>query len=196
VTGHWATENIVRGYDLGADHYVTKPFEWEVLAAQVRRSLSIPRLKNVRKRRSPRVFISYKWESDDHNNWVMKFAVDLRKAGLNVSLDQWGVRFGDSFTEYMTSKIKKADIVLFIMTTASVTAVEAGETKGGAVKFEMQLASSRKIAGEKVRIIPIYREGNKTASYVRDHRYADFRDDSKYQTELQRLLFDLLPQQV
>jgi hypothetical protein len=43
-----------------------------------------------------------------------------------------------------------------------------------------------------MRLIPIYREGDKTAAHVRDHRYADFRDDSKYEKNLSELINDLL----
>ena len=138
----------------------------------------------------PKVFISYKWGDDSHNNWVVKFATDLRGAGLDVKLDRWEVRLGDSFTEYMTSKIGEADIVLFIMTKNSVAAVES--VSQGAVKFEMQLAVSRRLAGEQLRVIGVYKEGDKVASYLRDHRYADFRDDSKYDTNLKLLIDDLL----
>jgi len=138
----------------------------------------------------PKVFISYKWEDDSHNNWVLKFATDLRGAGLDVKLDRWEVRLGDSFTEYMTSMIGEADIVLFIMTKDSVAAVESVDQ--GAVKFEMQLAVSRKLAGGQLRVIGIYKEGDKVASYLRDQRYADFRDDSKYDTNLKLLTDDLL----
>jgi hypothetical protein len=139
-----------------------------------------------------KVFISYKWEDEDHNKWVEKFATDLRAAGIDAILDRWEVRFGDSFTDYMTSKIKEADVILFIMTSRSVAAVEAPKGQGGAIKFEMQMATSRRIAGENMRLIGIYREGQETAAHLRDHRYADFRDDSQYQTNLRELLDDLL----
>ncbi|HEY5976133.1 MAG TPA: response regulator, partial [Geobacteraceae bacterium] len=194
-TGNKSIEHQITGYDLGAEHYILKPFHSALLKVQIRNSLRraghklliAPELNKV-----PKVFISYKWEGDDHNDWVMNFAVDLRSAGIDASLDRWEVRYGDSFTDYMTSKISEADVLLFIMTTASVDAVEASAGKGGAVKFEMQLASSRKIAGENFRIIPIYREGNKTAAHLKDHRYADFRDDSEYGTNIQLLISDLL----
>jgi|GEM_PF-2905267 len=137
------------------------------------------------------VFISYKWEDAAHNQWVEMFATDLRTAGLDAKLDQWEVRLGDSFTDYMTSKIAEADVVLFIMTTRSVEAVEA-PTAGGAVKFEMQMATSRRIAGEKMRLIGVYREGTQTAAHLRDHKYADFRDNSRYRESLQELVDDLL----
>lgn len=138
-----------------------------------------------------KVFISYKWQDSEHNAWVEKLSTDLRKLGIETYLDKWSVRYGDSFTEYMTSMIGKADVVLFIMTTKSVEAVESSES-GGGVKFELHVALSRIIAGDRIRLIPIYREGSKIAAYLRDRRYADFRDDSKYESSLNDLVDDLL----
>jgi hypothetical protein len=46
-----------------------------------------------------KVFISYKWEDEAHNEWVKKFATDLRAAGIDAKLDRWEVRLGDSFTK-------------------------------------------------------------------------------------------------
>ena len=138
-----------------------------------------------------KVFISYKWEDALHNAWVKKFATDLRKAGIEAHLDQWDVRYGDSFVDYMTSMIGEADVVLFIMTTASIAAVESSEG-GGAVKFELQLTLSRSIENKKIRLIPVYREGEKIAIYLKDRKYIDFRDDTKYETNLQNLVDDIL----
>lgn len=138
-----------------------------------------------------KAFISYKWEDEAHNQWVQKFATDLRRAGINAVLDRWEVRFGDSFTDYMTSKIAEAEVVFFVMTTKSVEAVESPKGKGGAVKFEIQMATARLAAGDNMRLIPIYREGHKTADYLRDHRYVDFRDDSQYEQKLKELVDDL-----
>jgi hypothetical protein len=138
----------------------------------------------------PKVFISYKREDEAHNAWVEKLASNLMSNGVETSLDVWSVRLGESFTEYMTSMIGKADIVLFIMTKNSVAVVES--VNQGAVKFEMQLAMSRKLAGEQLRVIGIYKDGGKVSSYLRDHRYADFRDNSKYNANLKLLIDDLL----
>ena len=124
-----------------------------------------------------KVFISYKWEEPTHYQWVEKYASDLRQAGIEAILDKWEVRLGESFTDYMTSRIHDADVVLFIMTTQSVTAVEVPRGEGGAVKFEMQMATARITAGENLRLMGIYREVDKTVAHLRDHRYANFRDE-------------------
>ena len=45
----------------------------------------------------PKVFISYKWEDDAHNRWVEKLAADLRRAGIEATLDRWEVHYGEDY---------------------------------------------------------------------------------------------------
>lgn len=138
-----------------------------------------------------KVFISYKWEDIEHNRWVEKFASDLRRYSIDAMLDKWEVKYGESFTDYMTSAISIADVVLFIMTPKSVEAAEAPKEKGGAVKFEVQLSTARRITGESFRFIGILRKGKKVVVHLRDFKYVDFRDDEKYDVQLRSLVDDL-----
>ena len=145
----------------------------------------------IRKGKLIKAFISYKWEDFSHNKWVEDFAAHLRKVGVDAMLDIWEVKYGESFTDYMTSAISTADVVLFIMTPTSVEAVEAPKDKGGAVKFEVQLSTARRIAGEGFRFIGILRRGDKIAAHLRDFRWVDFRNDEQYVKQLQALVDDL-----
>ena len=138
-----------------------------------------------------KVFISYKWEDPDHNTWVERLASDLRARGIEALLDKWEVRYGESFSDYMTRGINTADAVLFIMTPQSIYAAEAAASGGGAVKFEVQLATARRLAGEAFRFIGILRRGDRPAAHLRDFRYADFRDEAVYETSLRHLVVDL-----
>ena len=132
------------------------------------------------------VFISYKQEDDKRNKWVEKLYKDLRSAGIDAKLDKYEVAPGESFSDYMTREIRECDFVLFIVTPKAVEAVESGE---GALAFEMQISNARRLARKDgFRIIPIFREGDKTSSYLSDHRYHDFRDDEKYEMTLKELL--------
>lgn len=138
-----------------------------------------------------KAFLSYKWESEAHSDWVRKLAVDLRNMGVEAILDQFEVRYGDSFTSYMQQHINAADVILFVITPAAVVAAEAAAGDGGALKFEVQMMSARRNA-EGTRIIGIYRAGDRPPHYLRDHRYADFRDDNRYAIELRKLADDLM----
>lgn len=141
----------------------------------------------INKAKSPMAFISYKWESESHLEWVRTLASDLRQRGVDAKLDQWEVRPGDSFTEYMQRNVSAADVILFVITEEAVRAAEAPEGQGGALKFEVQMMNARRIA-EGTRIIGLYRSGDRPPHYLRDHRYIDFRDDATYPQGLQVLV--------
>ncbi|WP_315766868.1 MULTISPECIES: toll/interleukin-1 receptor domain-containing protein [unclassified Bradyrhizobium] len=138
-----------------------------------------------------RAFVSYKWESKTHLAWVERLAFALRARGIEAILDQWEVRFGESFTDYMQEHISTADIILFVITPGAVEAAEAPKGKGGALKFEVQMMNARRIA-EGTRIIGVYRSGDRPPHYLRDHRYVDFRDDAEFESSLRALTNDIL----
>jgi hypothetical protein len=138
-----------------------------------------------------RAFVSYKWESPEHVRWVEGLARDLRQQGVETILDQWEVRLGESITDYMQKHINSADVILFVITPAAVVAAEASAGEGGALKFEVQMANSRRIQ-EGTRIVGVYRSGDRPPHYLRDNRYADFRDDTKYADSISALADDLL----
>ena len=138
-----------------------------------------------------KAFISYKWESESHGAWVERLASALRARGIEAILDQWEVRLGDSFTEYMQEHIYRADVILFVVTPDSVAAAEAPKGKGDALKFEVQMMNARRIA-EGTRIIGIYRAGDRPPHYLRDHRYVDFREDEDFEKSLMVLVDDIL----
>ncbi len=141
---------------------------------------------------APRAFISYKWEGREVEKWVERFAHDLRRNGIDAYLDKWEVDYGDSFIKYMTRNIPMADIFFFVMTPDSIASVEAEEGEGGAVNFEVEIATGRKIAGEKMRFIPILLGGEKPASFLTSSRYVDFRDESAYADTFADLLNSVL----
>jgi len=138
-----------------------------------------------------KAFVSYKWESKEHSSWVQKLSAALRVRGIDALLDQWEVKLGESFTEYMQEHISTSDVILFVITSAAVEAAEAPKGKGGALKFEVQMMNARRIA-EGTRIIGIYRAGDRPPHYLRDHRYVDFRDDKEFEKSLQILVDDIL----
>ena len=86
----------------------------------------------------------------------------------------------------MTSRIDRyCDTVLFVITPESVKTVDM--VHQGGVTFEMQLANARRLRDKTFKIIGIYREGNENTAYLRDHRYIDFRDGTKYKQKLRNL---------
>ena len=146
---------------------------------------------DISKRTSIKAYVAYKWESGEHVSWVRQFAADLRAEGVETILDQWDVRYGESFTTFMQRRINEADVILFVITSGAVEAAESADGQGGALQFEVQMMNARRMA-DGVRIIGVYRSGGRPPHYLRDHRYVDFRSDREYQVSVVSLANDLL----
>lgn len=65
---------------------------------------------------SPKVLISYSWDSPKLKAWVAKLATDLRQNGIDVILDQWDLKKGDSMSYFMEQSVTISDRVLCILT--------------------------------------------------------------------------------
>ena len=61
-------------------------------------------------------FISYSWDSDDHNGWVRALAERLRADGVEADIDQWATVPGDHLPEFMERAIAAHAFVLIVCT--------------------------------------------------------------------------------
>jgi hypothetical protein len=95
-------------------------------------------------KKNPRLFISYSWDDEAHKEWVRELAFRLQTNGVQTRLDQWFVRPGDSFTEFMEQEVSSADVVLVVCTPNY--ARKSNERQGG-VGYEGQIISSRIFSG-------------------------------------------------
>ena len=65
-------------------------------------------------REAKKVFISYAWEDEKHQQWVKELATQLRTHGVDVTLDKWDARIGNNLRYYMEHGLADADLVLCI----------------------------------------------------------------------------------
>ena len=63
----------------------------------------------------PVVFVSYSWDSEEHQAWVLKLSEDLARNGIFVLLDQY-VEDGSMLPAYMDLGLDRANKVLIIGT--------------------------------------------------------------------------------
>ncbi|MDP1977622.1 toll/interleukin-1 receptor domain-containing protein [Undibacterium sp.] len=80
--------------------------------------------------RPPRVFISYSWDSPEHQQWVARLGGELRMRGIDVILDQWHARPGSDLAAFMARSLGESDRVLVVCTERYVG--KAMERQGGA----------------------------------------------------------------
>ena len=131
----------------------------------------------------PKVFISYSWDNDNnenHKNWVLKLATDLRHHGVDVILDQWDARLGNDLAFFMEQGLTNSQLVICIC-SAQYT-VKANQTKGG-VGYEKRIISTDLISdANRDYVIPIIRNnpGKTVPIFLKGLKYADFTDDLNY----------------
>jgi len=136
------------------------------------------------------VFISYSWDSTEHQEWVIQLATALRDAGIDAILDVWDTDLGDDFAAFMEKGVHDSDRVLIVCTDEYVRKANAGQ---GGVGYEKTI-----VTGELVRnvgtkkFIPIIRAGLNpdmlVPTFVSTRRYCDFRDNANFATEFEKLV--------
>jgi hypothetical protein len=126
------------------------------------------------------VFLSH---SSKDREFASRLATDLAQAGLNVWLDQWNIRPGDSFATAIDLAIKDSRFLLIVM---SPDYFQSSWTRQ-----EWQYALSDEINSGDVRLIPLLYRDCDIPSMLRTKQWVDFRDQTQYQVVLNHLVHDL-----
>jgi hypothetical protein len=50
---------------------------------------------------TPKVFISYSHDSDEHKNWVLQLATRLRSNRVDANIDRWNIKLGSDIAKIM-----------------------------------------------------------------------------------------------
>ena len=61
--------------------------------------------------KSPRAFMSYSWDGEEHKTWVKELAARLRGHGVDVKLDRWETIPGDQLPQFMETAVRENDYV-------------------------------------------------------------------------------------
>ncbi len=126
---------------------------------------------------NPTVFISYSWDNEKHQQWVMEFCATLRKYGIDAKLDVFETQNGTiDLNHMMVKNIRDNDYTIIIMTEKY--AAKADELKGG-VGQETRLLYNY-ILDNTHKIIPVMRgNGSKCRPfYLKGLKYINFSDDN------------------
>jgi hypothetical protein len=106
----------------------------------------------------PVAFVSYSWDSPDHQAWVRDFATKLVENGVDVILDQWHLGRGENVTLFMETGIERAEFILVVCTP---NYARRSNARRGGVGYEQQIISSHIAQGIKEkRFVPILRRGS------------------------------------
>ncbi len=110
------------------------------------------------RKKNIKVFISYSWDSKEHELWVLNLANRLRDKGLDVILDKYEIRLGNDLNFFMEKSVKRADRVLIIFTKNYKL---KAEKRHGGVGYEYSIITSQFIKNRtsNTKFLPILREG-------------------------------------
>lgn len=53
----------------------------------------------------PRVFVSYSWTSQEHQDFVLRLCAELRGEGVDIILDKWEMKEGHDTYAFMESMV-------------------------------------------------------------------------------------------
>ena len=139
------------------------------------------------------VFISYSWDNQEHQDWVLQLSDIINQNGGNTIIDQ-NQKFGIHLRFFMERFLKAADVVLMIMTPAYKD--KAQNLKGG-VGYEYNIITKDLFAiiGTNEKYIGVLRNGDHDSSvpgFIEDFKYVDLRQNADYAKNLDKLMAQIL----
>ena len=137
---------------------------------QIRAEVS-KRLKDAHpewtQKRVATVFISYSHADSQFVDWL---ADKLKASGVDVWIDKWMIKVGDSITQKINEGISDSDFLIVVLSRVSVNS--------NWVREELNAATIRNIEEEKhAFILPVLIEDCNIPTLLQHRKYADFKDD-------------------
>lgn len=133
------------------------------------------------------VFITYCWESEQHNAWVTKLASDL-SLYFDVKIDS-KLPLGADLNQFMEQSIVKADKVLLVLTREYKRRAD-GRFNG--VGYETNVITDNLVANQRsCKFIPIIKEGDKNMVfpiYLGNKKGLDMTDEGNYSHNISILI--------
>lgn len=140
----------------------------------------------------PAVFVSYSHDSPEHKRWVLEFAEELRRNGVDPIIDAWDLRPGDDVPKFMERGVRDSARVLMICTEKYVAKANDGV---GGVGYEAMIVTSELVRDlGTAKFIPIIRQSTdhpRVPTSVATRRYINLSDGADRAAEMQTLLRDL-----
>lgn len=132
------------------------------------------------------IFISYSWDSEEHQQWVQGLATDLDEyQDFHVTFDKFDL---DNFSDknlFMEKAVQNSDIIIVVCTELYK---RKAESRTGGVGIETYLSTIRhweeSEGGAPSNIMVVSREKYSTPFYLKGKFRVDFHDDDLYQKSL------------
>ena len=164
-----------------------------IVVCYAQKKLNIVKMNKIEKNKI-NVFISYSWDSKEHQQWVLSIADLINEKGGNPIVDRIHLKYGGHIKTFMLKSILRADVVLIILTPKYKK--KADHLEGGA-GYEYNIINDElfKIITENDKYIPVIREGNfesSVTSFLQGFNCVDLRESNQYNDNLKELLSQIL----
>ena len=142
---------------------------------------------------NPKLFISYCWSSEEHEQWVLNLATELREVGVDVIFDKWDLKEGHDALKFMEKMVADPEIKKVAIICDRIY-VEKADKRSGGVGTETQIISPEIYAREdqnKFVAIVAERDENGEAylpTYCKSRIYIDLSESDLYATNFDQLL--------
>ncbi|MDR1583045.1 MAG: toll/interleukin-1 receptor domain-containing protein [Prevotellaceae bacterium] len=143
---------------------------------------------------TPTVFISYSWDTQEHEAWVLNLATKLMENGIDVILDKWDLGpLGKPLPHFMEQAISKSQRVICVMTPNYKKKTDKLE---GGVGYEYSIITAE-IFGNGVntsKFIPLIREGidaEAIPTALCGRNYINMRKNEEFDAKMEELLRDI-----
>jgi len=139
----------------------------------------------------PKAFISYSWDSSEHQEWVMELVDYLMRNGVDVVVDKRDLAPGEEITEFIERGIVQSDIIILICSDEYTRKANA---RLGGVGMETVISTSQFLNVRKTKkFIPITRKNqyhgkDKLPTYLGSRLYVDMDVSDWNGAPLQELL--------
>lgn len=90
----------------------------------------------------PKIFISYRWSSPDHEEWVLRLATSLRDNGVDAQLDKWHLNEGQDTLAFMEAMVSDANVKKVLL-ICDAGYVQRANSREGGVGTEAQIISAK-----------------------------------------------------
>ncbi|MFC7393020.1 toll/interleukin-1 receptor domain-containing protein [Scopulibacillus cellulosilyticus] len=138
------------------------------------------------------VFVSYSWDNDEHQKWVLNLTNKLRTNGVDATIDLFETQNGTTnLNKMMIQGLRDSDSIIIVLTEKYAN--RANKFEGG-VGFETTL-SLPILKNNPNRLIFILRHKenylNAFPFHYRDYYAIDFSDDVSFENAFRKLLYHI-----
>ncbi|MBT4878903.1 MAG: TIR domain-containing protein [Alphaproteobacteria bacterium] len=140
-----------------------------------------------------KLFISYSWSSENHQQWVLKLATELRCKGVDVILDKWDLKEGSCMYTFM-EKMVSDEAITKVIIICDKEYQEKADKKTGGVGTETQIISPKVYnkANQNKFVAVISEKDNNSKpylpAYLENRIHIDLSDDGMYSANFKQLL--------